>query len=191
MKITIFNLKGGQGKTTVSVALALSYGFLIVTNDEYSPIDKVLPKGHVKSLGRGESLPSVPDTAKIIYDFGGYPDERVISAMEQSSWVIVPVIYESPLDVQVTIKTVREIEKHNKNILLLINKAKEEDAQGIKEIFDDFFQYPILRLKQSNAFVKMIKLKKSIQDLTQGNVLLRYSYKEPLEQIQAIKDFIS
>lgn len=191
MKITVFNLKGGQGKTTVSLALALSYGFLVVTNDEYSPIDKVLPKGHAKILKHAEQLPVVPDEVDIIYDFGGYPDARILSAMEKSQWVIVPVIYDSPLDVQVTIKSVREIEKHNKNILLVANKSKSEDVEALQKIFKDFFSYPLLRIKKSTAFVKMIKTKQSLQELTENNMLLRHSYKEPLEQIEAIKQFIS
>jgi len=191
MKITVFNLKGGQGKTTVSLALALSYGFLVVTNDEYSPIDKVLPKGHAKILKHGEQLPAVPNEVDIIYDFGGYPDARILSAMEKSQWVIVPVIYDSPLDVQVTIKSVREIEKHNKNILLVANKSKPEDVEALQNIFKDFFSYPLLRIKKSTAFVKMIKTKQSLQELTENNMLLRHSYKEPLEQIEAIKQFIT
>jgi len=89
------------------------------------------------------------------------------------------------------IKTIREIEKHNKNIVLIVNKAKQEELEAAKKIFDDFFDYPLLRLKKSTAFVKMVKSKKSLQALTENNVLLRYSYKEPLEQVEAIKDFIS
>jgi len=191
MKITVFNLKGGQGKTTVSLALALSYGFLVVTNDEYSPIDKILPKGHAKILRHGEALPVVPDDANIIYDFGGYPDERILSAMKKSNWIIVPVIYDSPLDVQVTIKSVREIEKHNKNILLVANKAQQKDLDSLKKIFDDFFSYPLFRIKKSTAFVKMIKNKKSLQELTQNNSLLLYNYKEAIEQLEAIREFIN
>jgi len=190
MKITVFNLKGGQGKTTISLALALSYGFFIVTNDEYSPIDKILPQGHVKYLTQNEELPNVPDHIPVIYDFGGYPDERLIQTLNISDWVLVPLIYESPLDMQVAIKTLREIEQHNKNILIILNKAKKGDLEKANQVLSGFFDYPLYELKQSTAFVNMVTKKKSLQDLIQSNKLLGYNYKKPLEQIQAIKKFI-
>ena len=191
MKITIFNLKGGQGKTTISLALALSYGFFIITNDEYSPIDKILPTGYTKHLKQNEILPNVPDNISLIYDFGGYSDERLTEVLNSSNWVIIPLVYDSPLDMQVTIKTIREVEQHNKNILIVLNKAKKGDFERAEKVLNGFFNYPILELKQSTAFVKMITQKKSLQELMKENKLLKTSYKQPADQLQKIKDFIS
>ena len=190
MKITIFNLKGGQGKTTRSLSLALLYKFLVITNDEYSPIDKVLSKGHVKHLKQADPLPSVPDDVNLIYDFGGYPDSRLIEAVQSSNLVIIPIIYESPLDMQTTIKTIREIEQHNRNILIVVNKTQKTDFLKSKKVLDEFFSYPILEIKKSTAFVKMVEKKKSIKELMKDSYLFSYHYKTPLEQIEAIKKFI-
>jgi len=190
MKITIFNLKGGQGKTTISLSLSLLYKFLIVTNDEYSPIDKVLPKGHVKHLTKTDPLPSVPDNVNLIYDFGGYPDSRLIGAVQKSNLVIIPIIYESPLDMQTTIKTIKEIEQHNKNILIIVNKTQKDDLEKSQEVLNKFFSYPILEIKKSTAFVKMVEKKKSIKDLMNDSYLFSYHYKAPLKQVEAIKQFI-
>ena len=44
MKIVIFNIKGGQGKTSLAVNLALTLNAGVITNDVYSPIEKVLPE---------------------------------------------------------------------------------------------------------------------------------------------------
>jgi len=191
MKITIFNFKGGQGKTTISLALALSYGFFVITNDEYSPIDKILSKGQAKHLSQNEKLPNVPDNIPIIYDFSSCLDERLIEALGLSEWVIVPVYYSSPLDIQVTIKSIREIEQYNKNILIIINKSKKGDFEKAGKVLSDFFNYPILELKESTAFIKMITKKSSIQDLIKENKLLESSYKKPLDQLQAIQEFIN
>lgn len=191
MKITVFNLKGGQGKTTISLSLALLRGFLVVTNDEYSPIDKVLPKGHVKHLKQGEALPSVPDSVNIIYDFGGHPDFRVIEAAKQSDWVIVPIVYDSPLDMQTAIKTIREVETHNKHIVIVINRTKKGDLDKARKVLDQFFNHPVFEVKQSTAFIKMVEKKKSIKDLMKDSYLFGYHYKLPHEQIEAINDFVS
>ena len=43
MKLLIWNLKGGQGKTSLSLAIALEKGFYVLTNDVHSPIDEILP----------------------------------------------------------------------------------------------------------------------------------------------------
>lgn len=190
MKITIFNLKGGQGKTTVSLALSTLYGFYIATNDEYSPIDEVLEEGRVKHLEQGEELPEVPEEINLIYDFGGYPDQRVIAAVKQSDFVIVPVHYKSALDMQTTINTVRELEPHNKNIILVVNLTQKESFQKASEILTEFFSYPIFEVKESTAFIKMVEQKKSIKELMDDSFLYRYHYKKPLEQIEAIANHI-
>lgn len=191
MKITIFNLKGGQGKTTISLALALQYGFAIVTNDEYSPIDKVLKKGKVKHLEQSEELPQVPDKVKLIYDFGGHPDKRVIDAVKISNWVMIPVFYESPLDMQTTIKTIREIEAYNSNIIVVVNKTQKGDLEKAQKVLKQFFNYPIFEIKKSTSFVKMVEKKRSIRELMESSALFGYHYKAPLFQVEKIYNHIS
>lgn len=190
MKITIFNLKGGQGKTTLSIALATLYDFFIVTNDEYSPIDSVLEEGKVKHLVQGEGLPDVPDDIDLIYDFGGHPDKRVIDAVKISDQIIIPVYYKSPLDMQTTINTVREIEEYNKNILIVVNLTQKESFEKASEVLNEFFDYPIFEVKESTAFIKMVEQGKSIKQLMDDNFLFKYHYKKPLEQIEAIAGYI-
>jgi cellulose biosynthesis protein BcsQ len=190
MKVTIFNLKGGQGKTTLSLTLALLYGFVIVTNDEYSPIEKVLPKNKTKHLKNNEALPNVPPDVDLIYDFGGHPDKRVMEASKESKWVIVPIIYESALDMQVSIKAIREIEKFNKNIIIVISKTQKGDFEKATEILSDFFQYPAFEIKKSSAFTKMVDTQKSIKSLMNESYLFSYHYRKPLEQIEVIKNYI-
>ena len=190
MKITIFNLKGGQGKTTISLALALNYGFLVITNDEYSPIDKVLPTSDVKHLEQAEKLPAVPDEFNLIYDFGGYPDERLLDAVALSDWVIIPIIYDSFLDMQTAIKTIKEIELYNKNIIIVINRTHKGVFEKAKAVLDGFVKYPMFEVKQSTAFIKMVDTGKSIPELMAHNVLLKYHYKAPAEQIEAIKSYL-
>lgn len=190
MKLTIFNLKGGQGKTTLTLALALSSEFFVVTNDEYSPIDKVLPKGHVKHLKASESLPDVLEELDLIYDFGGYPDKRVVEAVRRSDWLIVPIVYDSPLDMQTSIKTIVELENHTKNIIIVINRTVKDSFIIANAVLKPFFDYPTFEVKKSTAFVKMVEQGKSVEQLCKDNVLFAYHYKTPLQQICTIQNFI-
>lgn len=192
MRITIFNLKGGQGKTTVTLALALSAGFLVVTNDEYSPIDRVLKQGNFMHLAENEALPdNVPDSVDLVYDFGGRPDSRVIEAVKLSDFLIVPVVYDSPLDMQTTISAITELEQHTKNIIIVVNRTRKDDFKVSQAVLRQYFNYPTFEVKESTAFVKMVEQAKSIDELCENNVLLAYHYKKPLEQVRAIQAHIS
>lgn len=66
MKIVIWNLKGGQGKTVLALSLAMLKGFYVVTNDVRSPIDEILLEGRAHRMGINESLPDVPDNVNLI-----------------------------------------------------------------------------------------------------------------------------
>lgn len=190
MKITIFNLKGGQGKTTLSLALALQYGFFVVTNDEYSPLAKVLESGKSKNLRAADTLPKVPDDVSLIYDFGGRPDQRVLEAASRSDWVIIPIIFSSPLDMQTSIKTARELEKANHSILFVINRTQKGDFAAAAHILNQFFDYPLFEIKQSKAFIHMVNKQKSIEHLMHESTLFGYHYKKPLEQLQTFYAFL-
>ena len=119
-KITVYSLKGGQGKTTIAVAVAKELNFGIITNDIYSPIEKMFSKEMVLKLEPKESLPSAEDLSggEIIFDFGGYLDPRVIPALEMSDYVIIVVASFDTLDAEGFVSTVVEVERHNKNIII-------------------------------------------------------------------------
>lgn len=191
MKITIWNLKGGQGKTVLSLSLAMEYGFYVVTNDVHSPIDEVLGEDRAFRVGTGESFPDVPDDLNLIYDLGGYADSRVIESLEKSDVIIVPIIYESPLEMQVTINAISEIEEINNNIIIVANKCQRGDFERTQSVIAQFFDYPILEIKKSTGFSKSIELKKSLSNLISSNPLFAYHYKKPLNQISQLMNLVN
>jgi len=192
MKIIVWNLKGGQGKTVLSLAIAMLQGAYVVTNDRHSPIDEVIGEDRGLRLTADDPLPNVPDGIDLIYDFGGFPDFRTIEAAKAVDHIIVPIIYESPLEMQVTLNALREIETYNKNIIVVVNKAKPGDLERTETVLKEFgFSYPILEIKQSTAFSKAVENKKSLQELADENPLWRRPYSKPLKQVRALISRIS
>jgi MinD superfamily P-loop ATPase len=192
MKIIIWNLKGGQGKTVLSLAIAMLEGYYIVTNDVHSPIDEVIGEDRALRMGMRDPLPEVPEGIDLIYDFGGYPDARIIDAAKQADVVIVPIIYESPLEMQVTINALGEIEKYTDKIVIVLNKAKAGDYERAKAVFEQFdIEYPVFEVKQSTAFSRAIEQKKSMQQMVDENGLFSFHYSKPLEQVRTLLAAIS
>lgn len=192
MKLIIWNLKGGQGKTVLSLAIAMLEGYYVVTNDVHSPIDEVIGEDRALRMGMRDPLPEVPDGLDLIYDFGGYPDARIIDAAKQADYVLVPIIYESPLEMQVTLNALGEIEKYNDRIIIILNKAKPGDYERAKAVFEEFgIAYPVFEVKQSTAFSRAIEHKKSLEQMISENALFSFHYAKPLEQVRAILSAIS
>lgn len=186
MRIVVWNLKGGQGKTVLSLNLAMLEGAFVVTNDVHSPIDDVLGEDRALRLSMRDSLPDVPAEIPLIYDFGGYPDARIIEAAKTANHILIPLVYESPLEMQVTINAISEIERYNPNITIILNKAKAGDYERAHEVLGKFYEYPILEVKQSTAFARSIEQKKSLQQLVDENHLFSFHYSKPLEQLRNI-----
>ena len=187
MKFVVWNLKGGQGKTVLSMAMAMLEDFYVVTNDVHSPIDEVLGEDRALRMGIRDSLPEVPPEINLIYDFGGYPDARLIEATRQANCVIIPIIYESPLEMQVTINALSEIEKYTDRIVVVLNKAKPGDFERARAILTEFdYDYPIFEVKQSTAFSRAIEQKKSLQQMVDESPLFSFHYSKPLEQIRTL-----
>lgn len=191
MRIVVWNLKGGQGKTVLSLNLAMLEGAFVVTNDVHSPIDDVLGEDRALRLSMRDPLPDVPAEIPLIYDFGGYPDARIIEAAKTATHILIPLVYESPLEMQVTINAINEIERYNPNITIILNKAKAGDYERAKEVLGQFYEYPILELKQSTAFSRSIEQKKSLQQLVDESPLFSFHYSKPLEQLRTIIRHIS
>jgi hypothetical protein len=191
MRTVVWNLKGGQGKTVLSLNLAMLEGMFVVTNDVHSPVDDVLGEDRALRLSMRDPLPQVPAEVALIYDFGGYPDARIIEAAKTADHILIPLIYESPLEMQVTINAIAEIERYNPRITVILNKAKPGDFERAREVLGQFNEYPILEVKQSTAFVRSIEQKKSLKQLVDENPLFSFHYSKPLEQLRTIISHIS
>jgi len=179
MWISVYNFKGGEGKSKISINLALTMKFAIVTNDVYSPIDDIFSEDKFLKMHPNEEMPDFSLNDNIIFDFGGYPDQRTIKALRKSKVVIVPITNEED-NIQVGIHTIDEIQKYNTNIIIIANKTEKGDFESIKSDLEKIYKYPILEIKKSTA-VKRLKYGQSIKEMSKKG-LWSFHYSKISEQ---------
>lgn len=186
-RITIWQAKGGQGKTSLALAIAFEFGFYVVTNDTLSPIADILPEGEGYSLSPGEDFPPVPEDIRLIYDLGGKTEDRVITAAKNSDVVIMPLIYNNPIEMQVFLESVAEMADVNNKILLVVNACKPrafaKTKAIIQEALKDIGDFPIVEIKETSAFRQMVEQGMSIKELCESSPLLQYHYGQVNRQV--------
>ena len=185
MKTTVYNFKGGVGKTVISMNLALTMGYSIVTNDIYSPVEKVLDEDRILKIHHDEILPVFPEDYNIIFDLGGHIDKRAISAIRQSDFVLVPVI-KGFINIQVTIDTITELVDLNQHIIIVANQTKPGDMKEISNAIRQFFNVPVFEIKQSRSLPNIFKDKKSIRKMVSEGGLKKYHFNAVANQFDVI-----
>ena len=206
MKLCIYSFKGGVGKTSIALNLAIELNAGIVTNDISTPIRNVLGDKRTLQIMPGQTFPNINEDIDLIYDLGGYADKRAIEEIKKADLVIIPTFKNESPDLSTCIESVKEIQKFNTKILIIANKVKKGHYDYIKESLEAHFNYPILPLNDSTALQRIFGSEEiidgkrvfknnsqalSISQLAQENKLLAHSYRKVLPQFQKIIAFIN
>ncbi|MDR1926306.1 MAG: hypothetical protein LBQ13_01275 [Endomicrobium sp.] len=194
MKITIFNLKGGQGKSSIALNLALSLNFDVISNDKITKLEKILPEDNFMKIEKDQDFPNIVENLDIIYDLGGWIDERVTKPIKESDLVIVPMI-NTEMNNEVSVNSVNQVKQYNENIMLIVNKSKKGDFEFMRDrIIKTYFpndDFPIFEIMDTTAFEQMLRRKMAIKDIVDVDPLLKYNYRKVNGQFNEIINFIN
>jgi len=158
MKISIFNLKGGNLKTTCALNLALTMKIPIITNDIYSSLDKVLGTDLLRKILPDENFPAY-DSA--IYDLGSHLDGMIAGVLQRSHFVLVPMVNTS-FDKDVGFKSLQTVLNYNKNVIVLSTRAKKGDYEEIRNIIPE--NIPVFEISESKVLKDLFDNKESVAD---------------------------
>lgn len=189
-KFIVWTIKGGDGKTSISAEIAMRLGLPIITNEPYTTLDIIFNEDNLLQLKKDEPVPYYENQG-MVFDFGGYIDERVIDAIKQSDYVLVPTIPEIS-DIQVLINSIMEIQKYNQNIVIVVNKTEsEKDVEIVKNAVQDIGDFPIFEIKKSRALPNIYVDKMSIAQMVQTSKIKAWHYSKVEKQFSDIIDFIT
>lgn len=193
MKIVMFNLKGGQGKSSIALNLALTLKMNVISNDAITQIEDILPEDNFINVGKNEEFPNIEEKGlDIIYDLGGWLDNRIVKIVEKADLIIVPMI-NAIMNNKTSLNSIEQIKKINSKILIIANKTKKDDYAIICELIHKYFpndNFKILELKDTTAFEKILEKEKSIEEIVENDKLLRFSYHKVVEQFNDIINYI-
>lgn len=190
-RLMIYNHKGGVGKTALTLNFALTLKYGVITNDRFSIIDQVLPEQQYMILKKEEQLPDIPADWPVIFDFGGYPDQRAISALKMSEFIIIPILPHKE-NLQTSLNFMEEIRsyKEERKIIIVINQTIGNQYEQIRREIKRFYpKMAVMNLKKSMAFTWLSEQKKSIAELVKTNKLQARHFKAVSEQFNNIADY--
>jgi cellulose biosynthesis protein BcsQ len=167
--VVFFNLKGGQGKTTLAAHYALYSESYFYTNDFRSGTkdlyESLFPKGRFHLIQPDAKRKEIED--KAVFDCGGFIDQKVPTLLKNSDLCVIPFSGQSKADLRALFITVEAVRKYNERLLLVVNNTRTEDLAGILAGLQTTYKgrYPVKVVKSSRYMTYLVNEGKTPFDL--------------------------
>ncbi|MDR0665559.1 MAG: ParA family protein [Helicobacteraceae bacterium] len=193
--ISIYNIKGGVGKSTIARELAYRLDATLVDCDRGGAQEYMKPLKVVKAP---HTIPLNIDDNIVIYDFAGKDDERKHGAIMKSDLIVVPYT-PTFYALQNTVDSFLQIWLVNKNIMTIANMLKEEkDLQRSKEDLEEALnqcdesvgEILVLPLRFTRGLQSAENKGKTIYDLREESSINRLNYEKVCGEIDTITDTV-
>jgi MinD-like ATPase involved in chromosome partitioning or flagellar assembly len=200
-KIAIYNEKGRVGKTPLSLEIALRLGYNYATNQNRprEDIKAIIPTGEFLQVGPSEAFPKLDDDFPVVFDLAGELvgyEKSIISALEQVDLIIVPVVNE-PDAIMGTAYAITEIMTLNtitaKFVVVANMLKKPEEVEDVKMQLLPLigFDIPVVPIRYSRAFDRIIAEGISIQALVEKGGLYAWSFRNVAREVDRLMSYIN
>lgn len=162
MRIMYFSLKGGVGKTSLSLNHAIEKSYAYVTNDITSNIDETQLYEYHEIAKRKKRIPQKLTHLKdVIFDFGAMYetiDPKVTHGARICDGVVIPT-FTDERSLEATIESYNFIKNHAKNIIIVINNyTKEKKYDYAYKVLSEALDNPIiLQVRTTTLFERVAK----------------------------------
>ncbi|MCI5168549.1 MAG: hypothetical protein D3903_21255 [Candidatus Electrothrix sp. GM3_4] len=127
----------------------------------------------------------------VVFDFGGWVDERIGTISEQFDAVVVVISFQSKAELHPCINMVGTLNKYNKNVIILINNTKTKIIPRVKKSLQNRFpENKIFTIKQSDFIHWLPNEGKTTKEIAEENPLFRYNLKELNKQIDEFHNYL-
>lgn len=193
MSFVVYSIKGGVGKTTLSVQISQMLEYTYVTNDSHSSAHNLMPeeKGFLVS---SEEYEEIPYDDNVVYDFGGFKDTRINDIIKQAKKIVIPTLT-SIVDVQATLATLKDVIEINKHIVIIVNRAKNNNkATELKEYLEEEIKkldsnvnIPIIFVRESSVLEDSLFDCEYVETKAGNNRFKRHIYRNAIEDMIELK----
>lgn len=194
MKILFYSVKGGQGKTTHAISYAKHRDCLYVTNDYESGTleiySDIFAENQLQVIRKENKLELTPEM-DVVFDFGGWVDERVKDVAKLCDVVVVPIYYQSQADLLPCIKIVNSLQALNKNVVILINNTEKKEVEVINNgLLSEFPELKVFTFNRSKFIQKLANEGKTIDRLSNESGLNKYMLKNLISQKEEFYNYL-
>jgi len=184
MILSVWNKKGGVGKTSLAYSLAKDLDFNLISNDD-SAIEEC--------YDRAEITDKVTIKDDSVYDFGGFTDPKMEEVIKNSGAVIVPTIPSENANIKtyqtVVLDLIEKMEIPAGKIIIVVMKGDDAALKLYKDLFEEH-NCSIILMPGSRIFDKQFEECKSILGIADANPLARYTYRRVLDAYNTLLDTI-